>query len=381
MKEPFGIYIHWPFCLTKCPYCDFNSHVRSDIDEARFLFAFQREMKTMRTRIKYRNVSSIFIGGGTPSLMMPQTVEELLNTVSTLWNISSKTEITLEANPSSIDQSRFHGYRSAGVNRLSIGVQALDNQELKRLGRRHSKEQALQAITLARSIFPSFSFDIIYARPGQNEKSWYKELEQALHLSGDHLSLYQLSIEEKTPFHHLYTAGKLKIPDHETAANLYLLTQELTHKHRLPAYEISNHAVPGAESKHNLLYWRYQPYVGFGPGAHSRFTENNRKTVTITEKSPELWMKSVENYGNALVQEEYLLPSQEADEMLLMGLRLQEGLNLIAYETLTKKSLSSHTKVNKLEEEGYIEITNNRLRTTIKGRILLNYLIKELASI
>lgn len=382
MTEPFGIYVHWPFCAAKCPYCDFNSHVRSGgIDEARFVSAFRREMESVRLRTGKRNVTSIFIGGGTPSLMAPQTIMALLDAVHGLWTVSPDAEITMEANPSSVEADRFRGYRAAGVNRLSLGVQALDDMELKRLGRLHDVAQALYAIDLARAIFPRLSFDLIYARPGQNEAAWRKELERAIDLAADHLSLYQLTIEEGTAFHRLYAAGKLTLPAPETAASLYALTQEVTQARGLPAYEISNHAAAGAQSKHNLLYWRYHQYAGFGPGAHGRFVEGNRRTVTITERLPERWLENVEKHGHGIVEEEYLGRLQQADEMLLMGLRLHEGLDIARYEFVAEKPLSQHA-IMQLQDEGLVETVGNmRLRATAKGRILLDYIIGKLAAV
>jgi len=380
MTEPFGIYIHWPFCAAKCPYCDFNSHVRpGGIDEAHFAAAFRREMENIRQRTGKRNVTSIFIGGGTPSLMAPQTIALLLDAVHTFWTVAPQAEITMEANPSSVEADRFRGYRAAGINRLSLGVQALDDMELKRLGRLHDVGQALYAINLARAIFPRLSFDLIYARPGQNEEAWRKELEQAIDLAADHLSLYQLTVEKRTAFHRLYTTGKLVLPEPEAAAALYMLTQEVAQARGLPAYEISSHAAPGAQSQHNLLYWRYYQYAGFGPGAHGRFVEGQYRTVTMTARQPERWLASVENHGHGIVEEEYLERPQQADEMLLMGLRLHEGLDIARYELVAEKPLPQ-CRIAELQNEGLIETVDNaRLRATVKGRILLDYTIGKLA--
>ena len=284
MSEPgFGVYIHWPFCAAKCPYCDFNSHVRHQpVDQERFAAAFTREMATIRERTGPREVTSIFLGGGTPSLMKPQTVAAVLDAVAKNWTVPGGIEVTLEANPSSVEATRFRGYREAGVNRVSLGVQALNDADLRFLGRLHDVDQALGAIRLARETFPRLSFDLIYARPGQTLEAWQRELERAIGHAADHLSLYQLTIEEGTRFHALYSAGKFEMPDPDISADLYQLTQEVTASHGLPAYEISNHAIPGAESRHNLVYWRYGEYGGIGPGAHGRFVENGRRTVTFT---------------------------------------------------------------------------------------------------
>lgn len=386
MTEPFGVYIHWPFCAAKCPYCDFNSHVRmKGVDEPRFVAGFMREMETMRQLTGARKVTSVFIGGGTPSLMAPATLDAILQAVDRNWPIAENAEITMEANPSSVEADRFLGYRAAGVNRLSLGVQALDDAELKRLGRIHDVKQALYAIELARKIFPRLSFDLIYARPQQTLGAWEQELRQAIDLAADHLSLYQLTIEEGTAFHRLYEAGKFQLPDPELAADLYELTQNITADCGLPAYEISNHAVPGAESQHNLLYWRYQQYVGVGAGAHGRFMpashENNGKIrlVTITEKLPEQWLSLVEQQGHGIVEEEHLTLSEQAQEMLLMGLRLYEGLDLVGYEKLAGHSLNAKT-ISLLQQDGLIEsVGNTRLRATKQGRIVLDHIITALA--
>lgn len=386
MIEPFGVYIHWPFCAAKCPYCDFNSHVRMNgVDEPRFVAAFVREMETLRELTGIRHVSSVFIGGGTPSLMSPVTLEAILTAVDRNWPILDNAEITMEANPSSVEADRFRGYRNAGVNRLSLGVQSLDDKELKRLGRIHDVKQALYAIELARQIFPRLSFDLIYARPDQTLHSWEAELRQAISLAADHLSLYQLTIEEGTAFHKLYTAGKLELPAPELSADLYDLTQEVTAECGLPAYEISNHARAGAESQHNLLYWRYQQYVGIGAGAHGRFIpvsgEDNIKNrlVTITQKIPERWLEQVENQGHGIVEQEHLTLVEQADEMLLMGMRLFEGLDLARYENLAGHGLNSQT-ITKLQQQGLIEtLGNTQLRATVKGRIVLNHIISALA--
>lgn len=399
MNKAFGIYIHWPFCATKCPYCDFNSHVRvRGVDQPRFVTAFEREIETQYHKIGPRHIMSIFIGGGTPSLMTPQTVDALLQALAKKWTVDDKVEITLEANPSSVEAERFRGYRAAGVNRLSLGVQALNDKALRQLGRLHDVKQALHAIALARKIFPRLSFDLIYARPEQTLEQWKDELFQAIDLAADHLSLYQLTIEEGTAFKRLHAAGRLILPASELAADLYHLTQEITTTHGLPAYEISNHAIPGAESAHNLLYWRYHEYAGFGPGAHGRFIEHtpnhsstsskapsfpiesHKRYVTINEKYPEHWLELVETTGHGCVETEYLTREQQANEMLLMGLRLCEGLNLTRYEILSPKGLSMEKLID-LQQQGLVEMLGNqRLKATNKGRILLDYIINQLAN-
>ncbi|TWG91342.1 oxygen-independent coproporphyrinogen-3 oxidase [Mesorhizobium sp. J18] len=380
-KTPgFGVYVHWPFCAAKCPYCDFNSHVRyQPVDQQRFVAAFEREMAIMRARTGPREVTSIFIGGGTPSLMRPETVERILNAVAANWAVPAGIEVTLEANPSSVEAERFRGYRAAGVNRVSLGVQALNDADLRFLGRLHSVAEAVHAIELAREIFPRLSFDLIYARPKQTVEAWAAELERAISHAADHLSLYQLTIEEGTRFHALHEAGKLVIPDSDLAAELYQVTQEITAARGLPAYEISNHARPGAESRHNLVYWRYGEYVGIGPGAHGRFLEDGPRVVTFTEKTPETWVGLVEENGHGIVGGETLTRSEEADELLLMGLRLAEGIDLARYEALAGRPLASE-RIAVLQEEHLVApIGNSRLRATPAGMIVLDAVVADLA--
>ena len=381
LNDPgFGIYVHWPFCAAKCPYCDFNSHVRHQpVDQARFAAAFATEMATMRARTGPREVTSIFLGGGTPSLMEPATVGAVLEAVAKNWTVPEGIEVTLEANPSSVEAARFRGYRDAGVNRVSLGVQALNDEDLRFLGRLHNVDQALHAIELARETFPRLSFDLIYARPGQTLEAWEKELARAIGHAADHLSLYQLTIEEGTRFHLLHQAGKFVLPEPELAADLYQVTQEVTAAHGLPAYEISNHARPGAQSRHNLIYWRYGEYVGIGPGAHGRFIENGRRIVTFTEKSPEGWASLVEEKGHGIIGGELLTRDEEADEYLLMGLRLVEGIDLVRYEKLAGRPLSSH-RIAMLQEENLVEpVGNAGLRVTPSGMIVLDAVVADLA--
>ncbi len=381
-ESAFGVYIHWPFCAAKCPYCDFNSHVRhGGVDQPRFVAAFLAEMAHMRALTGTRSVASIFIGGGTPSLMAPQTVAALLEGVADAWTLSSDAEITLEANPSSVEAERFAGYRAAGVNRVSLGVQALNDADLRFLGRLHDVGQALSAIRLARETFPRLSFDLIYARPGQTTDAWRDELDRAIDLAADHLSLYQLTVEEGTPFAALHAAGKLPVPDADHAAALYDQTQEVTASRGLPGYEVSNHAVPGAESRHNLIYWRYGDYAGIGPGAHGRFgMEGEGRMVTITQRHPETWLAAVERQGPGIAETEALDAAAQADEMLLMGLRLHEGLDVARWERLSGRAFDVR-RLAMLQEEGLVEpFGNARLRVTPKGRLLLNAVVAELAA-
>ena len=379
--EPgFGVYLHWPFCAAKCPYCDFNSHVRhSAIDQPRFVSAFLREMETMRQISGPKVVSSIFIGGGTPSLMEPETVDALLNGVARLWHVPDGIEITMEANPSSVEATRFRGYRAAGVNRVSLGVQALNDRDLKFLGRLHDVENALTAIKLARDIFPRMSFDLIYARPNQTVEEWEAELKLAISYAVDHLSLYQLTIEEGTPFFGLHKAGKLIVPDGDQSALLYEATQEITAREGLPAYEVSNHARPGAESRHNLTYWRYGDYAGIGPGAHGRLSRGGNKLATATERVPEGWLELVERDGHGMVEQELLGLEEQADELLLMGLRLREGLDLARWQQLSGRDPDPKREAL-LIEHGFIErLGNSRLRCTPSGMLILDAVVADLA--
>ncbi|WP_262028005.1 radical SAM family heme chaperone HemW [Microvirga sp. Mcv34] len=376
----FGVYVHWPFCASKCPYCDFNSHVRHQpVDQERFLAAFRREITLTAARIPGRTVTSVFFGGGTPSLMKPETVGAILDAIGAAWAVDPKAEVTLEANPTSVEAERFRGYRHAGINRVSLGVQALNDPDLKRLGRMHSVDEALGAVKIAASIFERYSFDLIYARPGQTPEAWGAELEQAISHAVEHLSLYQLTIEPGTWFQRLYDAGKITVPDEETGRVLYDITQEVCEKHGLPAYEISNHARPGAESRHNLLYWRYGEYAGIGPGAHGRLVTGNARLATATEKHPETWLERVETEGHGVIDEEVLTSEAEGDEFLLMGLRLREGIDARRYEAFTGKTLNARG-LDILEEEGLVRIDGTRVAVTPKGSPVLNAVIAELAA-
>ncbi len=328
-----SVYIHWPFCAQKCPYCDFNSHVRhGGWDESRFLSAYKRELDHVARMVDGAppSVTSIFFGGGTPSLMQPSTVSGIIDHIAKLWRVAADAEITLEANPNSVEASRFAGYRSAGVNRVSIGVQSLRDEELRRLGRLHSVSEARSAIDIAARNFDRYSFDLIYARPDQSVENWRDELSDALALAGGHLSLYQLTIEEGTPYFDLHARGRLVIPDDDAARDLYALTGDMTRAAGLPSYEVSNYAAPGQESRHNLAYWRYEPYAGIGPGAHGRLHQGLRYLATSTERQPERWLGLVEQNGHGFVTIDDLTLSEQADEMLLMGLRLADGLDLDA---------------------------------------------------
>nr|WP_186395880.1 radical SAM family heme chaperone HemW [Stappia sp. TSB10GB4] len=377
----FGIYVHWPFCEAKCPYCDFNSHVRhAGVDQARFAAAFERELAYFAARTRGRRVDSIFLGGGTPSLMLPATVGRVLDAIAGLWEISPTVEVSMEANPSSVEAERFRGYRAAGVNRLSLGVQSLRDADLRRLGRLHDADQARAAIGIARSTFERISFDLIYARPDQSAAAWRAELEEAIGLAADHLSLYQLTIEQGTPYFELHRAGKLVVPDPDTAADLYDLTQEICNRHGMPAYEVSNHAVPGAECRHNLVYWRYGDYVGVGPGAHGRLTGGNGKFATATERHPETWLAAVEARGEGLVEDVSLTREEQGDEFLLMGLRLVEGVDLARFEAISDRRIDPR-RVADLIEHGMVErLSDSRMRVTPAGLLVLDAVVADLAS-
>jgi len=377
----FGVYLHWPFCQSKCPYCDFNSHVRHmPPDEERFLEAMARELAHFAALAPGRTVTSVFLGGGTPSLMRPATVAGMIEAVARHWTLDPEAEITLEANPSSVEADRFRGYRAAGVNRVSIGVQALDDRALKELGRRHTAAEARRAVELARETFPRLSFDLIYARPGQPLSAWERELERACLMAADHLSLYQLTIEEGTPFFALHKAGKLVMPEPELAARFYEATQAITAAHGLPAYEISNHARPGAESRHNLTYWRYRDYVGAGPGAHGRLTVKNVRRALATERAPEEWMALVEERGHGVVIDDPLSREEVADEMLLMGLRLTEGVSAERYRQMSGRAFDPLRVADLLEHGMIVEEADGRLRATPAGAMVLDAVVADLAA-
>jgi putative oxygen-independent coproporphyrinogen III oxidase len=379
--EAFGVYLHWPFCLSKCPYCDFNSHVRhAAIDEARYVRAFAAEIAATAERIPGRTVTTMFFGGGTPSLMQPATVAAILDAVAKHWTIAPDVEITLEANPTSVEAERFRGYRAAGVNRVSLGVQSLDDRVLKELGRLHSADEALAAVAIARSVFERYSFDLIYARPGQAPDSWKAELNRAIAEAAEHLSLYQLTIEPETAFHALQSAGKLVIPDSDAARELYDLTIDTCARAGLPAYEISNHARPGAECRHNLVYWRGAEYAGIGPGAHGRLNIDSGRVATATEKRPETWLMRVESRGHGLVVDEPLTREERADEYLLMGLRLAEGIDPQRYRELSGRELDPK-RVAILQSEGAVETTaDGHLRVTQACFPVLDAVVADLAA-
>ena len=375
----FGIYVHWPFCAAKCPYCDFNSHVRSAIDEEGWVAAIGRELEwTAKAQGEDRPiVETIFFGGGTPSLMSGKSTARILDKIARGWRMANDVEITLEANPASADAARFADYRAAGVNRLSLGVQALNDTDLKALGRLHNAEEAKAALALAMRNFDRVSLDLIYARPNQSDAAWREELKQAISFGTDHLSLYQLTIEPETPFALLHKNGALVIPDEDVAAGLYETTQELTEAAGLPAYEISNHARPGSESRHNLIYWRYGDYAGVGPGAHGRLSLKGRRMATATQRLPERWQDAVTKTGRAFAEVVAVSDADAAREHLLMNLRLAEGIDLAAYEKRWGARPNAE-KIAGLSDQGLLTLAGEILTATPRGRLLLNAVISKL---
>ena len=373
----FGIYVHWPYCAAKCPYCDFNSHVRDAFSETRWSDAILRELDFVAGLQSERpSVASVFFGGGTPSLMSGRAVTRVLDGIAKLWTVADDVEITLEANPNSVEQERFRDYRAAGVNRASIGVQSLDGSALKALGRLHGVDEAKSAIGLAQHIFPRSSFDLIYARPDQSPEAWARELKEALAFGTEHLSLYQLTIEAGTAYATLARQGKLVVPDEDAAAELYDVTESLCTASGLASYEVSNYARPGAESRHNLVYWRYGDYAGVGPGAHGRLTLDGRRMATEAERLPEKWLAAVEQRGSSIALTD--ISTDAAREHLLMGLRLAEGIDLEAYRERWKVA-PSPSRMADLSEDGLVSTEGTRLRATARGRFVLNSVIAQLA--
>jgi oxygen-independent coproporphyrinogen-3 oxidase len=377
----FGVYVHWPFCASKCPYCDFNSHVRRErIDEPRYVAAFGREIAHQAEMVPGRTVTSIFLGGGTPSLMRPETVAGVLDAIAGHWTVDPKVEVTLEANPTSVEAERLRGYRAAGVNRVSLGVQAMNDADLRALGRLHSAREALAAVDTAAKIFDRYSFDLIYARPHQTAEAWAAELEEAIARAAEHLSLYQLTIEPGTVFERLRDAGRLDMPKADAARALYDVTREICEKHGLPAYEISNHARPGAECRHNLVYWRYGEYAGVGPGAHARLATPTGRFAMSTELDPETWLAQVERTGHGVVDVERLSAEAEGDEFLLMGLRLTEGIDPARFAQLAGRPLDGR-RIGELRAENLVEMTEDgRIRVTREGFPVLDAIVADLAA-
>ena len=377
----FGIYVHWPFCAAKCPYCDFNSHVRASVDENAWVEGIVRELEHVAALQGDARpiVSTIFFGGGTPSLMSGRAAGTALDAIARLWRQTNDVEITLESNPASADAGRFADYRAAGVNRLSLGVQALNDSDLKMLGRLHDVAEAKAALTLAQKNFDRVSLDLIYARPAQSVAAWRAELKEALGFGTEHLSLYQLTIEPATPFAVLHRTGSLTIPGDEQAVALYETTQEMTEAAGIPAYEISNHARRGAEARHNLLYWRYGCYAGVGPGAHGRLDLGGKRFATSTERLPERWRENVARNGHGFVEQNEIATADAAREHLLMNLRLAEGLDLENYRARWNTAPDA-ARVAALVEEGFLRLDGNHLIATPRGRLVLNSVIAVLTN-
>jgi oxygen-independent coproporphyrinogen-3 oxidase len=374
----FGLYIHWPFCMAKCPYCDFNSHVASTIDQDQWKRAYLAEIARVSVETSGRVLSSVFFGGGTPSLMNPDLVADILTAVNDAWTPTNDFEVTLEANPTSVEAGRFAGYWQAGVNRVSMGIQALNDADLKALGRLHSVAEARAALDIARNTFQRVSFDLIYARQNQKLADWEAELRQALAMSVDHLSLYQLTIEGGTAFGDRFARGRLPgLPDEDLGADLYLRTQEICEDAGMPAYEVSNHAKPGLESRHNMIYWRGGDYIGIGPGAHGRLTLGGIRHATDTALSPAKWLESVEKSGSGEASRCPVSLQDQIGEYLMMGLRLSEGINVDRFNFLAQ-NVDFARKVESLANLGLVERTDNRLRVTATGRPVLNAILREL---
>ena len=379
--DALALYFHWPFCLAKCPYCDFNSHVRERLPQAEMLSALRAELTFEAARLAPRRVTSIFFGGGTPSLMDPESVATLIDDVARLFELERDAEITLEANPTSVEAEKFSTYRAAGVNRVSIGVQSFDEQALRFLGRQHSAAQAIAAVQLGASIFPRISFDLIYALPGQTQAAWREELRRALDLAADHLSLYQLTIEDGTKFATLHARGEFILPDADEAEALYDITAEEAARHGLQHYEVSNYAKPGGESRHNLTYWRYGDYAGIGPGAHGRITLGGRLLATTRHRAPEAWMERVAAHGHGSTLEEEIPAADRAREALIMGLRLQEGISVPYFAARTGMALMDAIEPDILEQciaEGYLSLSAERLAATAQGTKRLDALLPAL---
>jgi len=375
-----ALYVHWPFCLQKCPYCDFNSHVREAIPQARFAHLLRQELAWEAQRLGRRPLTSIFFGGGTPSLMDPETVATLIGDARRHFAPEAELEITLEANPTSVEAGKLIAFRDAGINRLSLGVQSLEDASLLALGRAHSAAEAIAALEAARKIFPRLSFDLIYARPGQSLAAWQQELHRALALAADHLSLYQLTIEPGTAFEARHRSGEIVLPDEDLAAALYEATGEAAAAHGLHQYEISNYAAPGAESRHNLAYWRYRDYAGIGPGAHGRLSFGPRLVATRRHRAPEIWAGRVERDGHGSTAEEDISPENRAREALLMGLRLREGIDRTEFEQRTTIALDDAIDPAMLIaciDAGYLQ-AGTRLRATPEGLRRLDAILPRL---
>jgi oxygen-independent coproporphyrinogen-3 oxidase len=373
--EPLALYVHWPFCVSKCPYCDFNSHVRDAVDHKRWRAALLAELGSVAAAAPGRRLGSIFFGGGTPSLMEPETVAAVIAEAARRWGLAPDCEITLEANPNSAEAARFAAYRDAGVNRVSLGVQALDDRALRLLGRAHDAKEALAAVAIAARTFPRFSFDLIYARPDQTVAAWREELSRALAHAGEHISVYQLTIEKGTPFYGAHRRGELAVPDEEEAAALYEATQDVLAAAGLPAYEVSNHARPGAESRHNLAYWQAADYAGIGPGAHGRITQDGATYATVNRRAPEAWLDAVERAGSGTEERRALDAAERLDEVVMMGLRIAEGIPHARFAARTGRAIADALDADRLArlvDGGFLVLDARGLRATPSGRLRLN---------
>ena len=380
-KDSLGVYIHWPFCKSKCPYCDFNSHVSETIDHDRWLQSYLREIDYVAGLTKGRRITSIFLGGGTPSLMRPDVVSSLIDHIQKSWSIANDIEITLEANPTSIEAQKFQDFKTAGVNRVSIGVQSLRDHDLKFLGREHSAAEAIKAIKTAENVFDRYSFDLIYARPDQEVEEWRAELKEALQYARGHLSLYQLTIEQGTPFYTQAARGEFRIPEQDQAGAFYEATQGVLERAGMPAYEISNHAMAGQESAHNMTYWHYEDYAGIGPGAHGRLTLEGGKFATRTHRAPDIWLGKVDKEGHGYHPFEEVNADQRLTEIMMMGLRLREGVALKKIEEETQQDwrmVLQQDKIQHLVDEKMLIVNKTHIMPTADGMQRLNGLLSYL---
>ena len=374
----FGVYIHWPFCAAKCPYCDFNSHVREAVDQAIWVNAIISEIQATAARTPNRTVDTIFFGGGTPSLMLPETVDTIIQEISKQWTLSNTAEVTLESNPTSVEALRFKEFSNAGINRISMGVQALKDDDLKALGRMHTTLEARQAFDIAKKNFKNVSFDLIYARQNQSLEGWRAELKQAIDMAVDHLSLYQLTIEQGTRFGDLFTRNRLRgLPTDELAADMYDITQKVCSENGLNAYEISNHALAGSECQHNQIYWNYGDYAGIGPGAHGRLTIKGQRQATIAPLLPETWLDTVQKFGTATQTDEILSAEDQAAEYIMMSLRLTTGTDLSRANTIFP-DIVSKIAVDHLIDNNLLKKTGKILQTTERGKMVLNAILGEI---
>jgi putative oxygen-independent coproporphyrinogen III oxidase len=374
----FGLYIHWPFCQSKCPYCDFNSHVAARIDQSRWLTAFQSEIDRIGALTQGRILNTVFFGGGTPSLMEASTVQGILDRIRETWTLANDIEITLEANPGSVEAARFDHYARAGVNRVSLGIQSLDPEDLRRLGRMHTVDEAAKAIAIAQSTFDRVSIDLIYARQDQTLAAWRDELNRALDFGTSHLSLYQLTIEDGTVFGQMHAKNLLKgLPEEDLSADMFELTQEITRNAGLPAYEVSNHARPGDESRHNLIYWRMGDYAGIGPGAHGRLTLDSARFATEAERQPAPWLDRTLTAAGSAEAVTRLSAEDRASEYLMFALRLKEGASLSRFADLAGATLSPVALAEMLSL-GFVQQDSDRIRTTESGMMVLNGILRAL---